>query len=106
MKYLVIALGLLFATPAAAQGPDCGTAAQAQALVDQYKEIPIMTFVDSNRNVIMIYANLDTGTVTVILSPIGQEVFCLISQGEQAKIGGPKRGKAPGPRPYPKPNEL
>ncbi len=89
--YATIAAILLIATPAAAQSPNqCGPASSAQALVDEYKEIPIISWMTPKGEVIMVYANLDTGTVTVFAST--GNTYCIVSEGKNAHIGMPKKG--------------
>jgi len=91
---------MLLATPAVAEGNNnCGTVDQAQALVDQHKEIPVLTYVDPQDVVILIYANFDTGTVTVFASAIGKDYYCVISEGTGVMVGdgGSKKKKPDAP---------
>lgn len=101
-KFLtMIAATMLTASPALAQPANCGTAAQAQAIINEFKEIPLVTYSDEHGNIIMVYGNLDTGTSTVFMSPPNQDLYCIISQGTGLVVGGPKRRPQPGPRPAP-----
>ena len=85
----------LAVTPMAmAQNNQCGPASAAQALVNQYKEIPIISWMSDKGEVIMVYANLDTGTVTAFAS--GGDNYCIVSSGTNAVIGAPKKSKVPG----------
>lgn len=88
MKKFIAALAVstaLLVTPAAAQENQCGNAKQAQALVDQYKEIPIISWMDPKGTVIMVYANLDTGTATVFAA--AGDRYCIVSEGKNVHIG-------------------
>lgn len=77
-------------TPVAAQ-ESCGDASAAQALVDKYGEIPIISWMDPKGTVIMVYANLDKGTATVFAAAGGR--YCIVSEGQGVHIGAPKKPK-------------
>ena len=96
MKKFIAALAVstaLLVTPAMAN-ERCSSTAAAQALVDKFKEIPIISWRDPSGTVIMVYANLDTGTVTAFAGS-GDRV-CIVSEGEGAMIGAPKKSRVPG----------
>ena len=81
---------LAVAPMAMAQNSNCGPASAAQALVDEFKEIPIISWMSDKGEVIMVYANIDTGTVTAFASRGNN--YCIVSSGRNAQIGMPKKG--------------
>ena len=90
--YAAIAAVMLLITPASAQ-ESCGTIAQAEQMVAEYKEIPIITWIDPKGTVIMVYANLDTGTTTAFA--VKGDRVCIVSEGKGAHIG-PAKPRPPG----------
>lgn len=98
MKKFIAALAVstaLLVTPAVAQ-ESCGDAQQAQALVDKYGEIPIISWMDPKGTVIMVYANLDKGTATVFAA--AGDRYCIVSEGQNVHIGPvtPNKERTPG----------
>ena len=89
MKKFIAALAVstaLLVTPAVAQSQNnCGSFEAAQALVDQYNEIPLVTYKSSKGEAILVYGNLETGTVTVFAAK-GDRV-CIVSDGVNLSIG-------------------
>lgn len=92
-------IGVIFAMSQVAKAQtnaNCGTFEQAEALVKEYKEIPLVTFRDDKGGVIMIYGNPETRTVTVFVAPPGTtDMVCIISSGGDLMIGGKKSNAAP-----------
>ena len=85
---------LILTTPVKAQD-NCGTTAQADAIVKTYEEIPIISWINDKGQIIMVYANLDRGTSTVFaMRPEGDRV-CIVSEGTNVRIG-PAPQKPPG----------
>ena len=99
MKKFIAALAVstaLWVTPAAAQD-NCGTTAQADAIVKTYEEIPIISWINDKGQIIMVYANLDKGTSTVFAARPDGDRVCIVSEGTNVRIGpAPQTQKAPG----------
>lgn len=86
-----IALAALTAAPAhAQQSPLCGpTAKLVETLGADHGEVMAAGGIDASGHRLLVFANIETGTFTILLTPPGAPFSCVVSSGEGFAIERP-----------------